>query len=462
MIIFLLSLILLIPNISLAGTEFPGGWCTDRKIRNGTGFCHMGRLALNGGDFPVDTSDCVDSDDYETHVEPECGLVPSPATCTFHDFCEVWDDPNKECTTVGIGSNSHQDPNYVAPYTYSTGLAGMTSTVTCEDPSNCNHCDSGNHWTSLDIESEPNTPIALDAETSLSFYTTLVERPTDPDIIAFGAPSGGTIASRSFGTGNGYDGCAKNRGRGSILTGLPANTHFVQIQVHDKEDNRFGDVSNGGSITRHSFFDAAGNLMAIDFEAIEDATRTTGVELHQWISGEPIAYTQWDFVPTDLDGDGSLDGAAWQGAICTGNDIDGDTILDGVDVCPFTSDVAQTDTDMDGIGDACQCGDVNQNGTVSMTDVAKITTWTTTGCGSIDLSTAQGTWPQECQDLVTATFDPLFGNTNNQTVRNLNITDIARLRRYLSQGGPGESPMNLQWCHSATIIQNPAAFNQSN
>ncbi len=56
-------------------------------------------------------------------------------------------------------------------------------------------------------------------------------------------------------------------------------------------------------------------------------------------------------------------------------DTDTDTIPNAFDNCPFASNVAQTDTGSvglasppDGIGDACQCGDINNDGLVTGTD----------------------------------------------------------------------------------------------
>jgi YD repeat-containing protein len=59
-------------------------------------------------------------------------------------------------------------------------------------------------------------------------------------------------------------------------------------------------------------------------------------------------------------------------------DSDGDGISDSSDNCPFASNPDQQDsggmntTEPDGIGDACQCGDVNNNGLVDNTDAVLI------------------------------------------------------------------------------------------
>ncbi len=61
-------------------------------------------------------------------------------------------------------------------------------------------------------------------------------------------------------------------------------------------------------------------------------------------------------------------------------DTDGDGIQDAVDNCPFVSNPGQQDTGgvgagslPDGIGDACQCGDVNGDGKVTLIDSVIIT-----------------------------------------------------------------------------------------
>jgi hypothetical protein len=56
----------------------------------------------------------------------------------------------------------------------------------------------------------------------------------------------------------------------------------------------------------------------------------------------------------------------------TSPDTDGDGVRDGSDVCPFVPDPDQTDTDRSGIGDACQCGDVNGDGATNVADALAI------------------------------------------------------------------------------------------
>jgi cysteine-rich repeat protein len=56
-------------------------------------------------------------------------------------------------------------------------------------------------------------------------------------------------------------------------------------------------------------------------------------------------------------------------------DADGDLVPNSLDNCPYKPNAAQTDSGgintavPDGIGDACQCGDTNNSGTVTSTDV---------------------------------------------------------------------------------------------
>jgi hypothetical protein len=61
------------------------------------------------------------------------------------------------------------------------------------------------------------------------------------------------------------------------------------------------------------------------------------------------------------------------GVTATGSDSDGDGIADSQDRCPFFANASvQTDTDEDGVGDACQCGDANGDGHVDVSDIVAV------------------------------------------------------------------------------------------
>src|SRR5215469_18555209 len=49
-------------------------------------------------------------------------------------------------------------------------------------------------------------------------------------------------------------------------------------------------------------------------------------------------------------------------------DTDGDGIPDAYDNCPYTPNPDQQDSVGNGIGDACRCGDVNNDGLVNVSD----------------------------------------------------------------------------------------------
>lgn len=62
--------------------------------------------------------------------------------------------------------------------------------------------------------------------------------------------------------------------------------------------------------------------------------------------------------------------------VSVGSDGDGDSVMDGSDNCPYASNPDQADRGgvgagslADGIGDACQCGDITGDGRVSVADV---------------------------------------------------------------------------------------------
>jgi hypothetical protein len=82
-----------------------------------------------------------------------------------------------------------------------------------------------------------------------------------------------------------------------------------------------------------------------------------------------------DPCPLDPENDSDADGRCEVEDPCP-LDADDDSDADGrcadEDVCPFWSSPDQADTDGDGIGDACQCGDANGDGTVNVADVLEL------------------------------------------------------------------------------------------
>src|SRR5262249_60828325 len=58
----------------------------------------------------------------------------------------------------------------------------------------------------------------------------------------------------------------------------------------------------------------------------------------------------------------------------TEKDSDGDGYFDRLDNCPYFSNPPQTDTDLDGRGDACECTDQNGDGRNSVADLVAINT----------------------------------------------------------------------------------------
>jgi hypothetical protein len=59
-------------------------------------------------------------------------------------------------------------------------------------------------------------------------------------------------------------------------------------------------------------------------------------------------------------------------ATCRGADADADGVADGADNCPRWPNAAQVDSDQNGIGDACECGDQNGDGRVDTSDLVAI------------------------------------------------------------------------------------------
>jgi hypothetical protein len=118
----------------------------------------------------------------------------------------------------------------------------------------------------------------------------------------------------------------------------------------------------------------------------------------------------------DADQDGNPDGCD----LCPGYDdyadVDEDTIPDSCDNCPEVANTNQTDTDQNGVGDACQaiCGDANGDGEVNVGDAVSIINYVFKG----------GAAP-----------DPLCsGDANGDG--DVNVADAVYLISYVFKGGP--------------------------
>jgi hypothetical protein len=83
--------------------------------------------------------------------------------------------------------------------------------------------------------------------------------------------------------------------------------------------------------------------------------------------GVPGAYTCWVAAANLRGQDGDL-GAPVEFV----TDFDSDQVADDEDVCPFWPNPTQKDTDGNGIGDECECGDQNGDGTVNVNDILAV------------------------------------------------------------------------------------------
>jgi hypothetical protein len=127
---------------------------------------------------------------------------------------------------------------------------------------------------------------------------------------------------------------------------LQPGTHWVSV---------YGTVETGS--TGESYQVSAG----------EGAVQSNPYRVRQapfgvWLDGGPYHGDISRDLALDIDG------------VCA-NDSDGDGVADSLDNCPYEPNPTQSDlgglgaAPPDGIGDACQCGDVNNNGTVTSSDV---------------------------------------------------------------------------------------------
>ncbi len=131
---------------------------------------------------------------------------------------------------------------------------------------------------------------------------------------------------------------------------LPNGIYDVEVSVGTPRSVRF---HNRMVIEGVSYIDdEASNHYIVRSDRITVNDNKLTVEVGIWGEYTMLNYLDIEAV-IDTDGDG------------IGNDVDpdddGDTVLDGADNCPLTSNTNQTDTDADTVGDACDNDDDNDN-----------------------------------------------------------------------------------------------------
>jgi hypothetical protein len=116
--------------------------------------------------------------------------------------------------------------------------------------------------------------------------------------------------------------------------------------------------------------DTSGSVGGVPFDD-EDVLEFTGPAPGTWEMAYDGSLVDADWAVADLDAVSALEPQA---------DSDGDGVADAVDNCLRVANAGQQDTGgvgagspADGIGDACQCGDVNGDGRVTAADAVVIT-----------------------------------------------------------------------------------------
>jgi hypothetical protein len=102
---------------------------------------------------------------------------------------------------------------------------------------------------------------------------------------------------------------------------------------------------------------------------------------------------------------------------------DNDIFPDQCDNCKYVDNEDQTDTDHDGYGDACQCGDVQRNGVIDAIDVQ-----------AMREALAYGTplpYPNKCNVVERPGVDQA-GSSWNKLPVGCNVADLAALRRIMA------------------------------
>jgi len=106
--------------------------------------------------------------------------------------------------------------------------------------------------------------------------------------------------------------------------------------------------------------------------------------------------------------DGSAQFAAWTPVdldAFSNPDSDGDGFFDAADTCPYHAQRALRDTDRNGRGDECECGDQNGDGTVDVKDIVQIRNAIFTPALATALCDANGDGVCNVRDIVAVNYE---------------------------------------------------------
>ena len=150
-------------------------------------------------------------------------------------------------------------------------------------------------------------------------------------------------------------------GKGATLTTEPGATHPGDTTGDGIFDGPFMNATGKIAVDRPD-----GDLDGVSNDCDNCPTTSNGTQTNTDVDVNPPGDSLGDACDPDDDNDGVPDGSdncplvpnptQLPGA-CT--DGDGDSIVDGLDNCPSVSNPTQTDTDGDGIGDACDLDNDN-------------------------------------------------------------------------------------------------------
>lgn len=217
---------------------------------------------------------------------------------------------------------------------------------------------------------EPDADLLLSFDTTVNLNGVVVE---DEDVVRIDGQGGAPVIV--------YDGSAQGVAAGLDLDAVYRSLDDAHLLVS---------------------FDGSGNLGGIPFddEDVLDWNPTNGAYAFAYDGSAPPA--AWS-AGADLD---AVSGFA--------ADTDGDGVGDAGDNCPRVANASQADTGgvgpsslPDGIGDACQCGDVNNDGRVTGLD-GTLVKRASLGLAPFTAGVSALAAPEKCDVNGGATGDPVF------------------------------------------------------